>query len=353
MATSDPLINRKLGDYVIQSLLGKGGMARVYKGYDANLDRYAAIKVISSELMTGDTKEYNERFNKEARAIARLSHPNIVGIYQFGESDGSYYMAMQFLDGEDLRAILRRYAKRGERMPTSQILRMARDIAQALDYAHDAGVVHRDIKPSNIMVLTDGRSVLTDFGLALNANEGTQGDTFGTAHYIAPEQAISSANAVRQSDQYAFGVVLYEAFVGQVPFDEPSAMSVALKHLQEPPPPPTRFNPSLPAEAERVLLKALSKAPKDRYPTCVDFVEALTKALGTYENATGSIEGATQPKAPALPLSDSAASLEAYLRSVEQATGRTSGQVPPSDLPTDMRASNMMLFPASAALSKQ
>ena len=268
MSSSDPLLDKKLGDYTIQNLLGKGGMARVYRGYDTNLDRYAAIKVISGEVASGDEAEYNERFLKEARAIARLSHPNIVGVYQFGQDEGVFYMAMHFLDGEDLRAVLRRYAKRGQRMPTDDILKMARDMAAALDYAHKEGVVHRDIKPSNIMILNnDNRSVLTDFGLALSVPEGTMGDTFGTAHYIAPEQAISSANAVPQSDLYSLGVVLYETFVGKVPFDEPSAMSVALKHLNEPPPPPSTFNPEISKPLEIVLLKTLHKDPNERYQT--------------------------------------------------------------------------------------
>src|SRR5690606_26556901 len=131
---------------------------------------------------------------------------------------------------------------------------MAGEIANALDYAHQQGVIHRDIKPSNIMMTTTG-AVLTDFGLALTTTEGTKGDTFGSAHYIAPEQAISSARAVPQSDLYSLGVVLYEAFTGQVPFDDPSVMSVALKHLNEPPPSPSLYNPELPKSIERVLLK--------------------------------------------------------------------------------------------------
>ncbi|HLA43320.1 MAG TPA: serine/threonine-protein kinase, partial [Aggregatilineales bacterium] len=148
-------------------------MARVYQGYDENLDRYAAIKVISGDFGTADEAEYNERFLKEARAIARLSHQNIVGVYQFGQDEGVYYMAMHFLDGEDLRAILRRYAREGRRMPSTDILRMASDMGDALDYAHIEGVVHRDIKPSNIMLTREGKSVLTDFGLALSVPEGT------------------------------------------------------------------------------------------------------------------------------------------------------------------------------------
>lgn len=279
MNISDPIIGQKLGDYTILELLGKGGMARVYKGYDEALDRYAAVKVITSDFVaTADELEYQERFQREARAIARLRHPHIVGVYQFGHLETLYYMAMVFLDGEDLRVTLKKYAERNQTMPHDDILKMARDVASALDYAHGQGVIHRDIKPSNIMMTSTG-ATLTDFGLALNMMEGTAGDTFGSAHYIAPEQAISSARAVAQSDLYSLGVVLYEAFTGRVPFDDPSVMSVALKHLNEPPPRPSEANPTFPKALEDVLLKVLAKEPRDRYQTGADFVAALEKAL--------------------------------------------------------------------------
>lgn len=339
MSSTDPLLNQKLGDYTIQSLLGKGGMARVYHGYDEKLDRYAAIKVISGDFATADEEEYKARFQKEARAIARLSHPNIVGVYQFGDAQGVYYMAMHFLDGDDLRNVLRRYAKKGQRMPVEQFLKMGRDMADALDYAHREGVVHRDIKPSNIMMTTDGRAVLTDFGLALSVPEGTMGDTFGTAHYIAPEQAISSAHAVPQSDLYSLAVVFYESLVGQVPFDEPSAMSVALKHLNEPPPPPSLLNPEIPKEVERVLLKALNKDPKDRYQTGRDLMVAIEAAFGMKaSDSSMNIPLATTPP-PRSPLT-APESLESYLRTLEDSStrppSRPSQPIPPG-YASDMR----------------
>jgi len=351
MASTDPLLGKKLGDYVIQSLLGKGGMARVYQGYDENLDRYAAIKIISGDFATEDAEEYNERFLKEARAIARLNNQHIVGVYQFGNTEGVYYMAMHFLDGEDLRAILRSHAKQGQIMSTDDIVGMARDMAAALDYAHKEGVVHRDIKPSNIMILNnDGKSVLTDFGLALSVPEGTMGDTFGTAHYIAPEQAISSANAVPQSDLYSLGVVLYEAFTGKVPFDEPSAMSVALKHLNEPPPLPSLFNPNISPELEKVLLTALNKDPQDRYQTGKELVAALEAAIqGTSVDSPSGLTATdddydlersrtliTSPNPSALRRSEAAnskASLEDYLKRVEETSAKRPESLgrPPTD----------------------
>ncbi len=282
MSATDPLIGQQLGDYTIVDLLGQGGMARVYRGYDARLDRYAAVKVIEPHLVAADdSQEYRERFLREARAIARLNHPGIVGIFQFGDLDARYYMAMAFIDGQDLRHILKDYRARGALMSYSQILRVTRDIAAALDYAHTQDVIHRDVKPSNIMVKSDGHAVLTDFGLALNAQEGTIGNTFGSVYYIAPEQAVSSAHAVPQSDLYALGVVLYEMLTGRVPFDDVSAMSIALKHISDPPPPPRAINPDISPELETVIDRILSKEPEDRYPTGAALVEALEQALAS------------------------------------------------------------------------
>ena len=205
-------------------------------------------------------------------------------------------MAMYFLDGKDLRVNLKNYAEKSERMPVADIVKMAGEVCSALDYAHENGVIHRDIKPSNIMMTSTG-AALTDFGLALSTAEGTMGDTFGSAHYIAPEQAISSARAVPQSDLYSLGVVLYEAFTGKVPFDDPSVMSVALKHLNDPPPPPTLFNPDLPSSLEKVLLRVLSKEPKDRYSTGKELTEALQHALTVVDDQdTAEIATATLQK---------------------------------------------------------
>lgn len=281
MTQTDPLIGKKLGDYTIESTVGYGGMARVYKGFDPKLERYAAVKIIDAHLIASDSEqEYRERFTREARAIARLNHPNIVGVYQFGQEENIYYMAMAFLQGDDLRAILKQHIKAGTMMPHAQAVRIIRDIALALDYAHKENVIHRDVKPSNIMVLKgDGRAVLTDFGLALSVPEGTMGNTFGSVHYVAPEQAVSSARAVPQSDLYSLGIVLYEMLTGRVPFDDQSAMSVALKHLSEPPPPPRDINARIPHHVEDVLMKVLRKEPEMRYQTGYQFVQALEQAF--------------------------------------------------------------------------
>lgn len=323
MALLDPLIGQKLGDYQIKELLGHGGMARVYRGYDPNLDRYAAVKVISGELATLDEAEYTERFQKEARAIARLNHPNIVGVYQYGQQgEGLYYIAMVYIDGTDMRQKMKAYAQNNERMPFTEILHIAREVCQALDHMHSQGVIHRDIKPSNIMLDKSGKCVITDFGLALSVPEGTMGDTFGTAHYIAPEQAVSSAKAVPQSDLYSFAVVLYEAFTGRVPFDEPSAMNVALKHLNEAPPPPSFFNPEIGPRLEAVLMQALSKDPGQRYPTGKALVAALEAAIvGAEESEDTQRLHQSSPAVPSVldpTPSATTGSLAAYLNQIGQ-----------------------------------
>ncbi|MEO1164645.1 MAG: protein kinase [Chloroflexota bacterium] len=286
MTTTDPLIGKTLGDYNIESILGTGGMARVYKGLDTNLERYAAIKVVEPQLVAStDEAEYRERFLREARAIARLSHPNIVSIYQYNQVGNLYYIAMEYAPGDNLRDVLKSYIQQGRVMPTDELLVVLQNIADALDYAHKQNIIHRDVKPSNIIVNEEGRAVLTDFGLALNAMEGTVGNTFGSVHYIAPEQAISSAQSVAQSDQYSLGIVAYELLTGRVPFDDASAMSVALKHISDPPPPPTELNPNIPAEVEQVLLRSLDKEPNRRYGTCREFVNALDMAFAALDNA--------------------------------------------------------------------
>ncbi|GIL08609.1 MAG: hypothetical protein BroJett033_1200 [Chloroflexota bacterium] len=277
----DPLIGVKLGDYEIRRVLGQGGMARVYLGHDSVLQRDAAVKVVDPHFVRDDERdEYRERFLREARAIARLRHPHIVDVYQFGQAGDIYYMAMGFVAGRDLRCILKDHTAAGTLIAPADALRIVTDVADALDYAHQAGVIHRDVKPSNIMVMADGHAVLTDFGLVLNVPEGTIGTTFGSVHYIAPEQAESSRMAAPQSDLYALGVVLYEMLAGRVPFDDQSIMSVALKQINDAPPPPSLFNRSLSPAVEAMVLKTLAKEPAQRYQTGAEFVAALESALG-------------------------------------------------------------------------
>lgn len=285
MSSKDPLIGKQLGDYKTISLLGKGGMARVYRGFDEKLHRAVAIKVFDAAIggTPAEMEEYRERFAREARSIARLRHPHIVDVYRASQVDNINYIAMMFIDGRDLRLILKDHNANNTRMRYSEVLRIVTDVASALDYAHANGVIHRDVKPSNIMITEDGHAILTDFGLALNVPEGTIGGTFGSVHYIAPEQAVSSAQAVPQSDLYSLGVIVYEMLTGKVPFDDPSIMSVAMKHLNEEPLPPSELNPDLSPATSAVVLRILDKDPNKRYRTGAEMVQALESAIGVMD----------------------------------------------------------------------
>src|SRR5260221_13166194 len=222
---NDSLLGKQIDEYRIDKTLGAGGMARVYRALDTKLSRYVALKVIAPDFRTDE--EYALRFTREAQSIARLDYPNIVHIYRFVEFNGMYYMAMQYIEGADVAALISGYSGSGEVMPTADVVRIVQDAGGALDFAHSKNVIHRDVKPSNIMVDSLGRAVLTDFGLALLSDQGTRGQVFGSPHYLSPEQAISSSNVVPQSDLYALGVTLFEMLTGALPFTGGEPMDIA------------------------------------------------------------------------------------------------------------------------------
>ncbi len=295
----DPLIGVRLGSYQVIEAVGAGGMARIYKGVHTELNRFAAIKVVNWGLQ--EDPEFTERFRREAQAIASLRHPNIVQIFDFGKYEHGYFMAMEFIDGSDLAQLLRRHRHNHSLLPQPQVVQVIRDIANALDYAHRHGVIHRDIKPSNIMINREGQSILTDFGLVMlqtRQSQVTLGNTFGTPHYVAPEQAISSAAAVPASDIYSLGVILYELATGQLPFDDESPLSVALKHVSELPTPPAQLNPDLSPELEEIILKAMSKQPVDRFNTAGELAAALTAAWSGAETVAPARRRAEPPVLP-------------------------------------------------------
>lgn len=281
---NDPLIGRQVANFRIERVLGRGGMAQVYYGRDVKLQRPVAVKVIDASFRGNPA--YARRFVQEARTIATWRHENIVQIYYADNESDLYYFVMEYIDGLDLAGLLARYLRNGELMPLEDVIRIGRAIASALDYAHQKGVVHRDVKPSNVMVATDDRIVLMDFGLALDSHQGTMGEVFGTPHYIAPEQARNSSNAVPQSDLYSLGIILYEMLTGTVPYDDPSPTAVALQHLTLPLPPPRERNPALNIETEAVLIKALSKSPADRYQKGYELMDALEKAVSAHSFAS-------------------------------------------------------------------
>ncbi len=290
----DPLIGQQVANFRIERVLGRGGMGQVYYGQDVKLERPVAIKVIDTRYRSNPA--YAERFIREARAIATWRHDNIVQIYYADDSDDLYYFVMEYVDGVDLGRVISRNASAKTLIPQAAVLHIARAVASALDYAHERGVIHRDVKPANVMVANDQRVVLMDFGLAMDVQVGSLGEVFGTSHYIAPEQAKRSADAVPQSDLYALGVMLYEMLTGSVPFDDPSPTSVALQHMTQPPPPPRERNPKLSAEIEAVLLKALSKDPAERYQTGAELIAALETAMPEVA-AQGVVKVPTSPSA--------------------------------------------------------
>jgi serine/threonine protein kinase len=268
-------------------------MAVVYYTTDVNLERPAAVKVIDARFR--DNPVYTQRFLQEARSVATWRHEHILQVYYADEQDGIYFYAMEYIDGQNLAELLDEYTQQGKTLPHTEVLRYGRAIAWALDYAHEHGVIHRDVKPSNVLVTEDGRVVLGDFGLALDIQQGTLGEAFGTAHYTAPEQARRSSDAVPQSDLYSLGVMLYEMFTGVLPFDDPSPTSVALQHISLPPPPPRVVNPALSEELEAVLLKALAKNPEERYTSGAAFIAALEHALTGTETKDTAIQNTSQP----------------------------------------------------------
>jgi serine/threonine protein kinase len=276
---SDSLIGHTLGSYQVVEKIGQGGMAEVYRGFHPALRRYVAIKVLGRFLQT--EASFCQRFEQEAQALAALRHPNIVQIFDFGAYQSCSYLVMEYIDGTNLRTEIDRRFAEGESFTSDEILQFVSQVASALDYAHQQGVVHRDIKPANILIDALGRPILTDFGLVMLRDRGggraTLGRSFGTPEYIAPEQAIDSRAASPQSDIYALGVILYEMVTGRLPFEADSPLSLALKHISEDPTPPRHYVPDLPEAVEAVILRALRKEPNTRFPTAQAMVEALRK----------------------------------------------------------------------------
>ncbi|MBI5956697.1 MAG: protein kinase [Chloroflexi bacterium] len=268
------LVGRTLGQYRIIEQLGRGGMATVYKAYQPSLERYVAIKVLASAFT--EDPAFIRRFKREATAIAGLQHPNIVPVYDFGWEGDVAYIVMQYISGGALKGQL------GQPADLSFTVRVISQVAAALDYAHGQGIVHRDIKPANILLTSSDWVLLTDFGIAkmVSATSAlTQtGRMVGTPQYMSPEQAQGEAVDAR-SDIYSLGVVLYEMLTGQPPFDADTPLAVVLKHISAPLPLPSQVVPDLPEAAERVIIKALAKAPGDRYQTAGALAAALGQAV--------------------------------------------------------------------------
>lgn len=277
MPSQDSILYKQIDEYQIVKLLGRGGMARVYQAVDVRIKRKVAIKVIDKTHRS--KSDYVSRFKQEAQAIARLEHPHVVRLYRYGEQDDLVYMAMQYIEGLDLAALLESYRADGAFLELDEVARLIREICSGLDYAHAQGVIHRDVKPSNIMIDREGHAIITDFGLAMLAEVTTQGNVLGSPHYLSPEQAISSAKVVPQSDLYSVGVILFEMLTGHVPFDAEEPLTIAQMQIKDPVPLPSGLRPDLSRDIERVVLKSLDKNPAHRYRTGAEMANALEKAI--------------------------------------------------------------------------
>lgn len=262
--------------YRLTEKIGSGGMADVYRAEDILLDRVVAVKVLH-ENYSSDS-EFVNRFRREAQAAAKLSHPNIVNIYDVGCDENTYYIVMEYVAGETLKDYIARQGK----LPNDVALRIAIEICEALEQAHANGIVHCDIKPHNILVTKSGRIKVADFGIARAMNTVTvinKESVLGSVHYFSPEQAAGEA-VTAQTDIYSLGVVLYEMLTGHVPFEGETAVSIALKHMQEDIPKPSKYNTSITPLLEDCVMKALQKEPSKRFPNVTEMIAELRLAQG-------------------------------------------------------------------------
>lgn len=286
-------------------------MAEVYRGYHENLDRYVAIKILHAFL--ADDDEFRVRFEKEARHIAKLRHPHIVQVYDFDYSSDrdSYYMVMEMIDGVTLKDKLFDLAAHNQHLSIKETLRIIREAASALAYAHNRGMIHRDVKPANLMIDTDERVVLTDFGIAkmLDAKQLTiSGGMIGTPAYMSPEQGLGEPGDER-SDIYSLGVIMYQLLVGKLPYDAETALGVILMHVNDPIPDVRHFNPETPLAVQAIVNRAMAKDPNQRYQTAEEMIADIQRfengeavsTVGKVDNyreiktVTNAVEGAFTP----------------------------------------------------------
>ena len=273
---TDPLIGSEILGYRIEALLGRGGMSVVYRAFDPSLNRKVAVKLLAPEL--SDDERFRARFLRESQLAASIAHPNIVPIYGAGELDGQLYIAMRYIEGSDLRDLL---AREG-RLSTERALAIGAEVADALDAAHQRGLVHRDVKPSNVLLDERGHAYLGDFGLTKSVGDPrgltSPGEMIGTVAYVAPEQ-IRGDDIDGRADVYSLSCVLYECLTGEVPF-RGSDLATVYAHLEEPPPLVTDGRDELPQAIDAVVAKGLVKTPAGRYPSCGELIEAARRALG-------------------------------------------------------------------------
>jgi serine/threonine-protein kinase len=283
----------KLGRYAIQSELGRGAMGVVYKATDTALERTVAVKTVNMSLERDGAEKYEARFYQEARAAGSLNHPNIVTVYDVGKEGNVAYMAMEFIQGAELRSLL----AEGRALPVSQAVSIAAQVAEGLAYAHEHGVVHRDIKPANIMVLADGPVKITDFGIArmrANNDELTQsGMMLGSPKYMSPEQVIGK-RADHRSDIFSLGVIVYEMLSGGAPFSGENVTALMYQIVNFAPPAPSAVNPAVPELLNFIVAKMLAKPLEERYQSAAE----LANDLRNCERQIASPTAVTQPLRP-------------------------------------------------------
>jgi len=284
----------QFGRYQVVRMLGRGAMGLVYEGLDPRLDRKVAIKVISTAaLADGELRaSYSARFIQEAQAVARLNHPHIVTLYDFGEENGVAYMVMELVRGEELAAYFDMTQDFHLEFTLEDAVRMSCELLEALGYAHRNGVIHRDIKPANVMLSQDLRVKLTDFGVARMAALGldpSEGELVGTPSFMSPEQITGQAVGP-QSDIFAVGIILYQFLTNERPFRGAGMFAVQQKILHEQPVPPSLLNPLLSPAFDRIVARALAKQPAQRYPTAQAFRDDLQRALNG-ESLAGTLPG--------------------------------------------------------------
>ena len=279
--TAGTWLGTRLASYRVDELIGRGGMGEVYRAFDLRLERPVALKLLAPAL--SDDERFRERMLRESRLAAGLDHPNVVPVYEAGEEGGHLFIAMRYVDGVDLKALLR---QRGHLEP-ARVVKLAAQVADALDAAHARGLVHRDVKPSNVLIDDPGgreHPYLADFGLTLSAGHRgpADGGLMGTIDYIAPEQ-VRGDDIDGRADQYALACLIFECVTGTLPFQHKSELETVFAHLEEPPPAASSRRADLPSELDEVLAKGMAKEPSERYATCMELVEAVRAALGLEE----------------------------------------------------------------------
>ncbi|MDQ3548524.1 MAG: serine/threonine protein kinase, partial [Chloroflexota bacterium] len=276
------LVGTRLGGYVLRRMIARGGMGVVYEGYQESLARPVAIKILYPHL--SDDPGFRERFQREARALAQLTHPHIVRVIDFDVSEKYVYMIMELVTGHSLRDELIRLRNQGQVMGIPRTMEILQAVGLALTFAHERGFVHRDVKPGNVLIDEEGQVFLTDFGLVKLeevAGVTATGAVMGTPEYMSPEQFLATSTAGPAADQYALAVVAYEMLVGRVPFQAPTPVGLLQKHLQEEPPSILTIDANLPRSVEPVIRRGLAKDPNARYPNVSTFVRDLHASTTT------------------------------------------------------------------------